>query len=313
MKTGSKETIKKTYFKAIVKRMYRLEQERRALWYKLLLVNGAIAGLFYLMLGNQIDLPMQMHLVLVSIMGVVSKFLSRDFVQKFKKSVIRKLFSSIMEDCVYEPHSSMPESEFRQSQFTTEAFDRYEGEDLVQGKIGEIPIRFSEIKASKITRFEKGKEREHIIFKGLFFSFKLAQSLNQKTLILVDEAEGIFGKQVGRYLQKQSRNDLGLVQLESVVFEKLFAVYSDDQIKARVLLSPQTMQNILNFKTKYKESVEISIIHDEVFIAIRSNKNFFEPKLFGKIISFTEVREIYDLMALVSELKGHLKLNVKAS
>jgi hypothetical protein len=42
------------------------------------------------------------------------------------------------------------------------------------------------------------------------------------------------------------------IELENVEFEKIFDVYSDDEIEARRLLTPKMMEKLVNFAKKSK-------------------------------------------------------------
>jgi hypothetical protein len=223
--------------------------------------------------------------------------------------VIKETLRVIIPNCKYEPDSRVSSSHYKSSELHHTNYTEYAGEDHVVGCIGGLNVEFSELCVTRTTG--SGKRKKTVtLFKGLFFVFQLNKDYNHKTIIASDNAEAYFGKLIGRKMQTiGSKDGYDLVQLESPEFEKLFVVQSDDQIKSRVLLSPATMKNLSDFKTKNGKAManlSLSIIHDRLFIAIADHRNFFEPKLIGQVMSFGEIREIYDMVTLVRTLNEEL-------
>jgi hypothetical protein len=100
-----------------------------------------------------------------------------------------------------------------------------------------------------------------------------------------------------------------LVRLEDPEFEKLFAVYSTDQIEARYLLSPSLMQRLVDFTKKARRETFVSLINDKIYIAIKYDEDLFEPKLFKTMVDFTPVREYFETLQLMMGIVEELNLN----
>ena len=77
--------------------------------------------------------------------------------------------------------------------------------------------------------------------------------------MFTDTAEKMFCF-IGTKLQKMNKARGELVKLENPEFESEFAVYSDDQIESRYILSPSLMERILSFKKQTKKSIQLSFI-----------------------------------------------------
>lgn len=308
----SKEEIKLLFEKKIKPRIAGLELDRAKTVRKIWLYCGSTAAVCGLIAFNffqdNLDTATVFTVVLVATLYTI---IVAGFVRRFKKEVIKEVFNGLIPGCSYDPGSCVRHQTFQQSRLVNRTYDDYRGEDLVRGKLGDMSIEFSEVEAIVIHRGSKGRKTEEIIYQGIFFAFTLPVNLRQDTLILADQAEKLLGRNIGRFFQKNSaRTGYELVQVESVEFEKHYVVYSNDQIKSRVLLKPMVLNNLAMFKRKNKQVIDISIRDNMLYLCIKTNKNHFEPKIFGELVSFKDIREIYDLMMLVRDLQEDLELDV---
>ena len=239
--------------------------------------------------------------------------LVQPFRKNFKEKIIAQLFTGLIGPCKFSVESFVTRKEFDESQVINKPYNAFYGEDLLEGNFQKMKFKFSEVRALKVTKTKKGPKTE-VQFAGLFFSFNLPFDSCQKTLILHDYAEKTIGRLLGRIIQKQSsRPDYELVQLESVNFEKEFAVYSNDQVQSRKWLTPVVLENLISFKKKYKDSIGISIQDKKLYVAISSKKNHFEPKMDNQCISMNDVQEIYDIFLLVRDLLEDFEIPQKAA
>ncbi len=317
----TKEEVKTFFQRKIKPKLLKLEADRKIVLRNLCLFHTFVIFFTiyfaqkYLVRSNDIEFVIKGILpagLAIAVLG--QKFIASGYRQRFKSEVIRDLFGVLIKDCIYNPDGKISSELFRDSNLVTQDFNIFNGEDSVMGKIGNIKVEFSEIHALHERKDSKGRKHVTTVFKGLFYAFSLDVDLKQNTLILHDQAESLLGRNLGRFLQKKAHHPgYELVQLESVNFEKKFVVYSNDQIKSRVLLKPTVLENLTTFKSKYREQIEISIRGNKLYIGIQSSKNHFEPKLIGEVINFKEIREIYDLVQLVRDLQEDLDLESLAA
>jgi Protein of unknown function (DUF3137) len=146
------------------------------------------------------------------------------------------------------------------------------------------------------------------IFKGLFFVGDFNKNFQGHTIVVPDYAERYLGN-LAQDLQALNQQRGQLVRLEDPEFEKLFAVYSTDQIEARYLLSPSLMQRLVDFTKKARRETFVSLINDKIYIAIKYDEDLFEPKLFKTMVDFTPVREYFETLQLMMGIVEELNLN----
>ena len=292
-------------------RLYIVSQIKRYIAYSILPILGSVYLSIYF------DNPIPLALTLIISIGV-SYFKIRPiwetYYNEFKEQVIRQIISFIDESLSYNPSSRITQSEFEECGIYRTHIDRYRGDDYVEGVIDKTQIKFSEIHAEykTETRDSKGRRRTHwhTIFKGLLFSVDFNKDFNVKTYVLTDTAEKMFGF-LGTKLQSMNKSRGELVKLESPDFEKAFAVYSDNQIEARYILSPSFMERILAFKNYTKKKIQLSFISSRMYLAVPYSKNLFEPRLFGDIVNFNHIKDYHNDLSLVLDLVNSLNLNTR--
>jgi len=241
--------------------------------------------------------------------------LTKGFVQDFKGSVIAGIVRFCDENLSYAPTRSISQSKFRTGEiFNFPRIDRYKGEDYVSGVLEATEIEFSEIHAEYKTETRNSKGHRstqwHTIFKGLYFIADFNKHFKGMTVVLPDVAERLFGF-LGKALQKMNITRGELIKLEDPEFEKLFAVYGDDQIEARYILSPSLMKRISDFKKKTGKRIFLSFIHSNVHVAVETGKNMFEPRIFRTLLDFDMTAEYLQDLQFAVGIVDDLNLNTR--
>lgn len=234
--------------------------------------------------------------------------------EDFKNLIVAKIVKYIDESLIYNHYGFIPQPVFRSSLLFRNRIDRYKGDDHVKGKIGKTDIEFSELHAEyKTTTRTKngGKQTQwHTLFKGFFIIADFHKDFEQKTLIVPNNMPSFMGF-IGRKLKKWSAPIGKIVKLEDVEFSKYFVVYSEDQIEARYLISTSMMQRILNYRKKWDKTMHISLIDSKLYMAISTNKNFFEPTTFKSLLGIENYQEMLEYMNLIIEVVEELNLNTR--
>jgi len=174
------------------------------------------------------------------------------------------------------------------------AGDEYESGNLVSGREGKTAFRFAEVRVENVeTECDaKGRvtERRTTLFSGVWFVADFNKHFRSRTRVLPDTAERVFGKRLGRWLQKAGSFGERLVELESPEFEKLFAVYSSSQQDARYLLSPSLMERLEKL-AKARRGVAFAFHDGQIAVAIPDAAGYLErttaasaEELAGKLI-----------------------------
>ena len=180
---------------------------------------------------------------------------------------------------------------------------------MFQAGSGATRIKFSEVHAEHESGSGKNRRR-YTIFKGLFFIGDFNKDFAGQTVVLPDTAEKLFGR-IGQKLQSLNIFRGKLIKLEDPEFERAFAVYGDDQIEARYILSTSLMKRIVDFKKKTNRKIFLSFIGSMVFVAVSYTKNLFEPRIFRTLLDFEPIREYFEDLQLALGIVDDLNLNTR--
>jgi hypothetical protein len=250
----------------------------------------------------------------IGILIVVRSGLSKDYVREFKAKVIQQIVKFIDQNLTYNNSAFIPKDIFMDSQIFKVQPDRYRGDDFVSGLIGKTQIAFSEVHAEyKTETTDNHGHRQthwHNIFKGLFILADFNKNFQGKTVVLPDTAERLFGN-LGKMFQSWNLMRGQLIQLEDPEFEKLFAVYGDNQIEARYILSTSLMKRITDFKKKSGKQIYLSFVGSKIFVGISYSKDLFEPRIFKTLLDFAPIQEYYEDLQLALDVIDDLNLNTR--
>ena len=234
---------------------------------------------------------------------------------QFKEQFIGPLIRSVADEVEYEPTGcSTMMAEYRASELYPQSVDRHKTEDMLHGRIGATDLRLSEIHTEyKTTSTDsKGNKRTswHTIFRGLFFSADFHKDFQGSTFVKSDVAEKTFGS-FGRMFQQSLFSSLQLVQLEDPDFEREFVVHTSDQVEARYILSTSMMQRMLDLKHQFSAPVEFSFVRSQMYIAISTTKDYFEPERKQSLLDDEYIKLYLQQIQLCLGVVENLGLNVR--
>ena len=201
--------------------------------------------------------------------------------QAFKEFVVPQIIKFFDPSLKFHPDRMIPSKLYDRSGLFSQEWDNYDGEDFVTGFYKGVEVMFSELKTeyeTESTDDEGNTTRTtHTIFDGVFFVADFHKDFKRRTYVLPDVAEKNFGGLLGGFFQKCNVFQSGkLVKLENVEFEKEFAVYADDPVEARYILSPLLMERLLTLRKRFMCPLQIAFVDSCMFIAISTPVDFFE-------------------------------------
>ena len=291
-----------------------------ALWS--VVIGGLLSlGLAMFQMGAWAFAPLVIALIVI---GVAYASKASEWRNTFKHRVMTRLVKLFHPSLNYHPNRAIAEAEYRLSMLfhNSPDPDRYRGEDYIEGVIDKTDIRLSELHTEyrQVTYDSKGRRREHwvTIFRGLFISADFHKHFHGVTLVLPDTEQSWLGG-FGQWLQSISAklgNQPGeLVKMEDPEFERLFKVFSTDQVEARYILTPNMIRRIVEFRNRTKSQVRLSFIASRVFVAISTYHNYFEPpSLFApadKLLDPTTLAEYFEELKFALAVVDELNLNTR--
>lgn len=230
----------------------------------------------------------------------------RDF---YRFTVVPQLVKAIDPELSYKPGAGLPRGKFDQLDLCG-SYDRYSSEDRLTGRIGKTAIDASEVHIEKRHRDKDGKVTYTTVFRGVVFLADFNKHIKCRTAVMPDVAERCFGKLIGNFLQKFNFTEGKLVKLENPEFEKYYAVYSDDQIEARYILTPEIMEQLVKLRHAENNAVRVVFEDDHVAVALERNRGWLEPPS-GKLASTAVLADGIDEIFTVLKVVELLDLNTR--
>lgn len=205
----------------------------------------------------------------------------------FKQTDIQSEIQKIIPDAIYQPTEGLSK-EFIYSSGILKKEDRFNSEDYLEGTIRGKRFRSSDVHLQDVR--SNGKTTTVVtVFQGRFFEIDFNKKFENEVYI--------FPNLVGRFGYHKG---LTRVDVESIVFNKRFDVFSKDQTSAFYLLKPRFIERLLEFRERYPR-VRYGFKDHVVYIAIDTRKDAFDLKMF-KPMDAAFFREISDEMKLIEDL-----------
>jgi len=231
--------------------------------------------------------------------GYVARAPSRRAGLLIKERVARFLGFSYLEDADDFPFDSFEAADLLPSHTAKTLRDH------LQGEVSGVPIVMCDAELTE--RRGSGKSSRTVtVFRGPLVISAFPKRSVGRTIVVPDG--GSIGNFFGGLGQKAGER----VRLESPEFERAFEVYSSDQVEARYLLTPTTMERLLDFRQRFDGKVRLAFTGRDLLIAIDDRRDWFpDPGLFQKLTDPALVREQAEEIARIAEIVETLKLNLE--
>ena len=218
----------------------------------------------------------------------------------YKEEVVDEIIHAFCPNAAYSPNGGVGEDLFRNSGLFTSP-DRYYAEDLIEGYLDKTSFICSEVHAEeRRARYTKNGVRYYWvdIFKGFLFIADFHKEFQGETTVLRDS---FFKIKMGA-----SR-----VKMENPDFEKVFDVFSTNQIEARYLITPSMVERMLKLDSNFKKGVTISFRNSTILVAIPDSKNRFEADVWSSLSDMSILKSDFAVLQSLLEIVDELNLNTR--
>ena len=175
--------------------------------------------------------------------------------------------------------------------------DEWSSEDLVEGDIDGVSVKFSDFYAAKKVKKKNGTETV-VQFQGVLFKADFNKKLSSITQIAHANSRNL-----AIYGQKANMDD--------VRFEEIFDVYTTDQIGARYALSPALMEKFTLLCLRLDAPVNAVFKDNQIFIAVETWRDDFEPDIRKSLINNETIALYESEIASFTQIVKELNLNRK--
>ncbi len=227
------------------------------------------------------------------------------FQSKIKSSLCKNIIS-FFDGFNFAPEASVDSWDLNRFELLP-YYEKLKCENLITGKYRDVELGFVKISA----KIETSHEVLSAIYNGTVVKLNFNKQFKGHTLVKSDE--GAVGNFLNNSKQSAEYSSLSRVELEDPEFEKIFQVFSSDQIEAKYLLTNSFLERL---KTLHKffgnDQTEACFYQESLILTFRNGTNLFEPTwLFTEVILIKECEKIIEQIGAIFDIIDILKLNEK--
>nr|WP_315065130.1 DUF3137 domain-containing protein [uncultured Campylobacter sp.] len=174
---------------------------------------------------------------------------------------------------------------------------QWSSEDLVEGDIDGVSVKFSDFYAAKKVK-KKNSTETVVLFRGVLFKADF-----NKTLSSITQISHVNSRNLAIYGKKANMDD--------VRFKEIFDVYTTDQIGARYALSPALMEKFTQLCLRLDAPVNAVLKDSQIFIAVETWRDDFEPQLGKSLTDEATITAYESELESFTQIVKELNLNRK--
>lgn len=244
---------------------------------------------------------------LLGVLGalVFWRYLNSRITAEFRQELMPVLLSASDPSLRYRLAGRVAQSEFEASGLFMRP-DRYAGQDLVQGYMGNTALEFSLVHAQqRCTRNYSdmyGNIHTQVYYQTLFRGLFLSADFNKHfsgRVMLSPRAAG--------FLRKLSASH---VMLEDPEFNRLFTVTATDQVEARYVISPTLIERLKALRAKLGP-FQAAFAKGQLFLAFNMPADAFALSLSRSLTAGGQVDKLRANLATVTGIVDALGLNIR--
>lgn len=232
----------------------------------------------------------------------LARKVNKNFENRVKADVIGS-FLSFFGDFTWSPDLKIEKYELEESKLFG-GITKIDPDDYFQGTYKGLNIIISEVEIERGT----GKQRVDV-FGGVLVKLDMNKRVLSHTIVTEDVSWSKFSK----YFLPTAFSNMDKTELEDVEFNKMFNVYTEDEVEARYILTTSFMERLKILKETYKaDDIRASFKDNSLLIALCVSKDMFVLGDVRKPVRDAgEVQTLFDQFASVLSIVDLLKLDVK--
>lgn len=178
-------------------------------------------------------------------------------------------------------------------------------DDYFEGSHKDVGIIISELELIR----GSGKNRSKI-FDGIFIKLGMNKHFNSHTIVIEDFS---FSKLAGEAFLPYMFTGMNKTELEDPEFNKMFNVYTQDEVEARYILTTSFMERLKHLKETYKaKDIRASFLNNSLLIAMSCGKDMFVLGDVRKPVTDAgQMQTLFEEFAAVLAIIDILKLDVR--
>jgi len=308
------EQFKQYFNSEIAPKLADMEAERKPIAFKIkffyIFFSVLFLGFLIYTIINYSNLGVFIFTVLlVALLALVfalacNLIISRKYRAKYKVNIMSRMVTFLGTDFKFLPELKVPYPDFVESKMFNFQPYKYEGDDLVAGKIDEDHIFFSELRIRWFSKQKDGSMKIQYAFKGTF----LIADTNKKVKHPV-----VFMPHLHHLSHLHGFDTTALAtndkfKVNHPEFEKLFEVLCDDERAVETYTTNDILDLVLEIKNTIKKPIILSIADGKICLAIGYKDTIlFPPRITKSIIDADYIFQSYHFIQTITSLIEKIK------
>ena len=239
---------------------------------------------------------LQIFLCILSIVLLLEDSSKKEFEKKIKFKIM-SVFCKALGDFRWRPQKTVDYGLFVNTGIVSQKWFKPESDDIFTGRHNGVSIEIAEVKYYKM-----GSRGPETAFRGVCVILDMNKDFHGHTLVTSDTA-----------LHLSPIDGLSHTTLEDSRFEKIFDVFTNDEVEARYLLTPTFMERLTKIKKTFMAAqISCAFYMNKLFISINTRKDMFSLGAINKPVDdYRQFLQIYTEITSIIELIDQLKLDQK--
>lgn len=232
---------------------------------------------------------------LIAVFIFFIKFWYKDkFLKSVKKEIFTKVFPNLLDNYKFiYCENGISKDEFIHSGMYKNYTDYYTSDG--------VKTFFGDLYIANVKAIRKEEDRKVDVFTGVFGYIQTDEFYEDEILIKPD-IENKYLKNIFDETNKLLGDFDSVVRLENNEFERYFEVYSKNQLKARQVLTPYYMENLLRLKEKLDAPIKILYKENKKYIAVWNKRIIDENYIYKNGVDFKIIKgQLEEIVSLLKE------------
>ena len=230
------------------------------------------------------------------LLGRFFQYRAAIFRSGYKPIVMSGLLEYMEGDLTYYPREYISQDTFERSHIFPNTIQRYEGEDYIMGKIGEIFFELCELAIYHKNPIRGQVERW---FGGIFFHANFNTAFQGRIVMLPRNRRQDFLATIKYYTRYGGYE---LTKTGDARFDEEFLVYLDRDAPYKDILTPELIGAINRYHLNSGKEVYASFYNSHFYMAIDEPQNLLQASVWHSNLSFERIVAYYRELLLFTQI-----------
>ncbi|HNU89234.1 MAG TPA: DUF3137 domain-containing protein [Ferruginibacter sp.] len=195
------------------------------------------------------------------------------FTAAFKKAVIKTIIDDVCTGLVYKPDECISTREYKTSSLYRYRYDYFDGDDYIEGIIGNISFHCSEL----CVKSDYAGNKQIFVFKGLFFVAKINDRFSGGTYVWPRNRAQLATSIMDQRYRLLPMPEVADVHFDDEEFSTQFRVCSTWPEQAKEILSPQVRTSLVSMSRLMNIALSVSFVAGLCYIGVPVRDDLLEP------------------------------------